>query len=247
MNATMKENKTMTLRQRLERWDTERRLARRRRQRAMEPERPRRRAETLPAKDPAADAWAEAAEPVRAAPAKTEAAAPIQTEIAQPVKAEPARAEARASRTRAPRLGRKAPRKESGGPVVYAPVVEESAGKEAAPAFTGSVSEWMAHVRRRLHSIRREEKARRFPESNRLPVQILLFFRGMLPMLGSHLRERKLFHRRSRISRTASRRPVEHRRAHTLWCLGGAAALILVVGFQRLPRVVAPPARCPGC
>ena len=239
MNATMKENKTMTLRQRLERWDTERRLARRRRQRAMEPERPRRRAETLPAKDPAADAWAEAAEPVRAAPAKTEAAAPIQTEIAQPVKAEPAppvrpepaRAEARASRTRAPKLGRKAPRKESGGPVVYAPVVEESAGKEAAPAFTGSVSEWMAHIRRRLHSIRREEKARRFPESNRLPVQILLFFRGMLPMLGSHLRERKLFRRRSRISRTASRRPVEHRRAHTLWFLGGAAALILVVGF----------------
>ena len=109
--------------------------------------------------------------------------------------------------------------------------MEESAGKEAAPAFTGSVSEWMAHVRRRLHSIRREEKARRFPESNRLPVQILLFFRGMLPMLGSHLRERKLFRRRSRISRTASRRPVEHRRAHTLWFLGGAAALILVVGF----------------
>ena len=91
MNATMKENKTMTLRQRLERWDTERRLARRRRQRAMEPERPRRRAETLPAKDPAVDAWAEAAEPVRAAPAKAEAAAPIQTETAQPVKAGPAR------------------------------------------------------------------------------------------------------------------------------------------------------------
>ena len=45
MNATMKENKTMTLRQRLERWDTERRLARRRRQRAMEPERPRRQPE----------------------------------------------------------------------------------------------------------------------------------------------------------------------------------------------------------
>ena len=72
MNATMKENKTMTLRQRLERWDTERRLARRRRQRAMETERPRRRAETLPARDPAPveDAWARTAvtEPVRTAP-----------------------------------------------------------------------------------------------------------------------------------------------------------------------------------
>ena len=36
MNATMKENKTMTPRQRLERWETELRLAIRRRQRAME-------------------------------------------------------------------------------------------------------------------------------------------------------------------------------------------------------------------
>ena len=238
MNATMKENKTMTLRQRLERWDTERRLARRRRQRAMETERPRRRAETLPARDPAPveDAWARTAvtEPIRTAPIQAEVrteTAPARPARSETARTEPAKAEAGTPRSRTPKLGRKAPRKESGGPVVYAPVVEESAGKEAAPAFTGSVSEWMAHIRRRLRSIRREEKARRFPESNRLPVQILLFFRGMLPMLGSRLRERKLFHRRSRISRTASRHPVEHRRAHTLYFLGGAAALILVVGF----------------
>ena len=238
MNATMKENKTMTLRQRLERWDTERRLARRRRQRAMETERPRRRAETLPARDPASveDAWARTAvtEPVRTAPIQAEVrteTAPARPARSETARTEPAKAEAGTPRSRTPKLGRKAPRKESGGPVVYAPVVEESAGKEAAPAFTGSVSEWMAHIRRRLRSIRREEKARRFPESNRLPVQILLFFRGMLPMLGSRLREQKLFRRRSRISRGGSRHPVEHRRAHTLYFLGGAAALILVVGF----------------
>ena len=238
MNATMKENKTMTPRQRLERWETELRLARRRRQRAMEAERPRRRAETLPAVDPAPaeDPWAEAvrAEAVKAESAKTEN---IQAEAvqAEAVKSEPVKAEARkaeAPKGRSHKLGRKARAvRESDSPVVYAPVVEKSAGKEAVPAFTGNLSEWMAHVRRRLRSIRREEKARRFPESNRLPVQLLLFFRGMLPMLGSHLRERKLFHRRSRISRTAGRRPVEHRRAHTLYFLGGAAALILVVGF----------------
>ena len=232
MNATMKENKTMTPRQRLERWETELRLARRRRQRAMEAERPRRRAETLPAVDPAPaeDPWAEAvqAEAVRAEAGKTEN---VQAEAAKAenVRSEPVKAEAPKGRSH--KLGRKAPRKESGGPVVYAPVVEESAGKEAAPAFTGSVSEWMAHIRRRLRSIRREEKARRFPESNRLPVQLLLFFRGMLPMLGSRLRERKLFRRRSRISRGGSRHPVEHRRAHTLYFLGGAAVVILVVGF----------------
>ena len=243
MNATMKENKTMTPRQRLERWETELRLARRRRQRAMEAERPRRRAETLPAVDPAPaeDPWAEAvrAEAVRAEAVKAESAKTenIQAEAvqAEAVKSEPVKAEARkaeAPKGRSHKLGRKARAvRESDSPVVYAPVVEKSAGKEAVPAFTGNLSEWMAHVRRRLRSIRREEKARRFPESNRLPVQLLLFFRGMLPMLGSHLRERKLFHRRSRISRTAGRRPVEHRRAHTLYFLGGAAALILVVGF----------------
>ena len=233
MNATMKENKTMTPRQRLERWETELRLARRRRQRAMEAERPRRRAETLPAVDPAPaeDPWAEVlpAEAVRAEAGKTEN---VQAEAAKAenVRSEPVKAEAPKGRSH--KLGRKARAvRESDSPVVYAPVVEKSAGKEAVPAFTGNLSEWMAHVRRRLRSIRREEKARRFPESNRLPVQLLLFFRGMLPMLGSHLRERKLFHRRSRISRTAGRRPVEHRRAHTLYFLGGAAALILVVGF----------------
>ena len=243
MNATMKENKTMTPRQRLERWETELRLARRRRQRAMEAERPRRRAETLPAVDPAPaeDLWAEAvrAEAVRAEAVKAESAKTenIQAEAvqAEAVKSEPVKAEARkaeAPKGRSHKLGRKARAvRESDSPVVYAPVVEKSAGKEAVPAFTGNLSEWMAHVRRRLRSIRREEKARRFPESNRLPVQLLLFFRGMLPMLGSHLRERKLFHRRSRISRTAGRRPVEHRWAHTLYFLGGAAALILVVGF----------------
>ena len=196
MNATMKENKTMTPRQRLERWETELRLARRRRQRAMEAERPRRRAETLPAVDPAPaeDPWAEAvqAEAVKAESAKTEN---IQAEAvqAEAVKSEPVKAEARkaeAPKGRSHKLGRKARAvRESDSPVVYAPVVEKSAGKEAVPAFTGNLSEWMAHVRRRLRSIRREEKARRFPESNRLPVQLLLFFRGMLPMLGSHLRE----------------------------------------------------------
>ena len=252
MNATMKENKTMTPRQRLERWETELRLARRRRQWAMEAERPRRRAETLPARDPAPveDPWAEVlpaeagkaeavrAESAKSGPAKTEniqAAVPAEAGKSEPVKAEAPKTEARKTEVpkgRSHKLGRKARAvREGDGPVVYAPVVEKSAGKEAVPAFTGSVSEWMAHVRLRLRSIRREEKVRRFPESNRLPVQLLLFARGMLPMLGSHLRERKLFHRRSRISRTAGRRPVEHRRAHTLWFLGGAAALILVVGF----------------
>ena len=198
-----------------------------------QPERPRRRAETLPAVDPAPaeDPWAEAvqAEAVRAEAGKTEN---VQAEAAKAenVRSEPVKAEAPKGRSH--KLGRKARAvRESDGPVVYAPVVEKSAGKEAVPAFTGNLSEWMGHIRRRLRSIRREEKARRFPESNRKPIQLLLFFRGMLPVLGSRLRERHLFHRRSRISRSGGHRPVEHRRAHTLCFLGGAAVVILVVGF----------------
>ena len=211
MNATMKEKDILTLRQRLERWETELRLARRRHRR-------RQRAEALPEKP--APVLTETAGPAKAEPAKTvPAPGPTRTDAA------PARSHA----FRSPRKPR-TPRREE-GPVVYAPVTEKSAGKEAVPAFTGNLSEWMSHIRRRLHSIGREEKARRFPESNRLPIQLLLFGRGMLPMLGSRLRERKLFHRRSRISRTASRRPVEHRRAHTLLFLGAAAVVVLVVGF----------------
>ena len=211
MNATMKEKDILTLRQRLERWETELRLARRRHRR-------RQRAEALPEKP--APVLTETAGPAKAEPAKTvPVPGPTRTDAA------PARSHA----FRSPRKPR-TPRREE-GPVVYAPVTEKSAGKEAVPAFTGNLSEWMSHIRRRLHSIGREEKARRFPESNRLPIQLLLFGRGMLPMLGSRLRERKLFHRRSRISRTASRRPVEHRRAHTLLFLGAAAAVVLVVGF----------------
>ena len=206
MNATMKEKDTLTLRRRLERWETELRLARRRRQRA----------EALPEKP---------------APVLTETAGAAKAEPAETVPAPgPTRTDAARSHAfRHPRKPR-TPRREE-GPVVYAPVTEKSAGKEAVPAFTGNLSEWMSHIRRRLHSIRREEKARRFPESNRLPIQLLLFGRGMLPMLGSRIRERKLFHRRSRISRTVSRRPVEHRRAHTLLFLGAAAVVVLVVGF----------------
>ena len=206
MNATMKEKDTLTLRRRLERWETELRLARRRRQRA----------EALPEKP---------------APVLTETAGAAKAEPAETVPAPgPTRTDAARSHAfRHPRKPR-TPRREE-GPVVYAPVTEKSAGKEAVPAFTGNLSEWMSHIRRRLRSIRREEKARRFPESNRLPIQLLLFGRGMLPMLGSRIRERKLFHRRSRISRTVSRRPVEHRRAHTLLFLGAAAVVVLVVGF----------------
>ena len=224
MNATRKqETDRLTLRRRLERWETELRLARyRRRRRSAGPAPETVSAQAAPENSPEAAAAQTAPEAVQAVPA-----------AARPEAPRAARAEGKARPARAAKPPRKARahRTESQGPVVYAPVTEESAGKEAVPAFTGNLSEWMGHIRRRLRSIRREEKARRFPESNRKPIQLLLFFRGMLPVLGSRLRERHLFHRRSRISRSGGHRPAEHRRAHTLCFLGGAAVVILVVGF----------------
>ena len=47
-----------------------------------------------------------------------------------------------------------------------------------------------AHIRRRCRHIFKEAKARRFPESNRRPVQLVLMLGGLLPMIGSHFRER---------------------------------------------------------
>ena len=224
MNATRKqETDRLTLRRCLERWETELRLARyRRRRRSAGPAPETVSAQAAPENSPEAAAAQTAPEAVQAVPA-----------AARPEAPRAARAEGKARPARAAKPPRKARahRTESQGPVVYAPVTEESAGKEAVPAFTGNLSEWMGHIRRRLRSIRREEKARRFPESNRKPIQLLLFFRGMLPVLGSRLRERHLFHRRSRISRSGGHRPAEHRRAHTLCFLGGAAVVILVVGF----------------
>ena len=135
MNATMKEKDILTLRQRLERWETELRLARRRHRR-------RQRAEALPEKP--APVLTETAGPAKAEPAKTvPVPGPTRTDAA------PARSHA----FRSPRKPRTPQREE--GPVVYAPVTEKSAGKEAVPAFTGNLSEWMSHIRRRLHSIGR--------------------------------------------------------------------------------------------
>ncbi len=48
------------------------------------------------------------------------------------------------------------------------------------------------HFRRRWRRIVRENKAHRFPESERLPIQLMLFFWGLLPMWGSLLQERVL-------------------------------------------------------
>jgi murein DD-endopeptidase MepM/ murein hydrolase activator NlpD len=88
----------------------------------------------------------------------------------------------------------------------------------------------MRRVRRRLRHIVREERARNFPESERLPVQLLLLAWNMLPMLGSRLQEltwnlrKRFFHHL-----TGLRNRLERHRVHPAVFLVGGAALAAVV------------------
>ena len=98
-------------------------------------------------------------------------------------------------------------------------------------------------VRRRARHVMREEKAHRFPESDRAPVQFLLFLRNMLPFLASRLTER----RRGRRSRQIAGRfglmqgrfqqKFEHGKLRPLPFLAGTAAVAAVVLFFALYTV----------
>ena len=68
---------------------------------------------------------------------------------------------------------------------------QESEG-EISPVVTGcqALAEKAKETRRHWRRLVRERRAKRFPESERLPVQLLLLAWGMLPTLGSLLGER---------------------------------------------------------
>ncbi len=57
-------------------------------------------------------------------------------------------------------------------------------------------------IRRRWRHIRREQRARRFPESNRTLILLVLLAGGLLPMLGSSLREKLMGRHRRAVRRT---------------------------------------------
>lgn len=84
-----------------------------------------------------------------------------------------------------------------------------AAGREPADGLSlGALYRGMARrirrTRRRWRQIVREERRHNFPESERLPIQFLLFVWNMLPMLGSLLREHT-WGRRKQALHTAER------------------------------------------
>lgn len=88
----------------------------------------------------------------------------------------------------------------------------------------------LRRVRRRVRHVVREEKARRFPESDRASVQFLLFARNMLPLLGTRFKEHKRGQRRQLAKRFSLIRGIfEQKKPMPLPFLAATGGLALVI------------------
>lgn len=96
-----------------------------------------------------------------------------------------------------------------------------------------SIAQRKLHFRRRWRRIVRENKAHRFPESERLPIQLMLFFWGMLPMWGSLLQERVLQKNSASRQKDAQKSAQKKRRwrVHPLVFLGSGCVLAAALMF----------------
>ncbi len=95
-----------------------------------------------------------------------------------------------------------------------------------------AIAQKRLHFRRRWRRIIRENKAHRFPESERLPIQLMLFFWGLLPMWGSLLQERVLIkHSASRQKSAQSAQRKRRWRIHPAVFLAGGCVLAAALLF----------------
>ena len=88
------------------------------------------------------------------------------------------------------------------------------------------------HIQRRWWHIVREEKKHNFPESERAPIQLVLFAWNMLHMLGSLLREKTWGRRKQRlhsIERLWAK--MERHKLHPAVFLGVACTLAVIIAF----------------
>ena len=103
---------------------------------------------------------------------------------------------------------------------------------EISPVVTGcrTLAEKAKETRRHWRRLVREKKAKRFPESERLPVQMLLLAWGMVPTLGGLLGERVRASRKQRHERVSALRAKLGRRWRfhpaMLLCGGCVAAAV---------------------
>lgn len=96
-----------------------------------------------------------------------------------------------------------------------------------------TIAQQKLRLRRRWRRIVRENKAHRFPESERLPVQLLLFFWGLLPMWGSLFQEAVLQKNRASRQKSAQSAQKKHWRVHpAVFLLGGSALAVILLFFS---------------
>ena len=104
--------------------------------------------------------------------------------------------------------------------------------RETAARLWQAVRQKAQRARRRWRHIVREKRASNFPESERAPIQLLLFAWSMLPMVGSRLREATWGRRKQAIHHVSHFRAwSEHHRIHPAAFLGVACGLAAIVMF----------------
>ncbi len=181
------------------------------------------------------------------APAKAEPKTAVKTEAKAEPKAEvkaAAKTEAKAEVKAATKTEAKVEPKAEVKAVAKAPaekaekVQAKPANRSAAPA-SNVVKTWYAsqrhnikRARLRWHHLVREKRETHFPESERLPVQLLLLAWGQLPVLGCKLRE-LLMGRRKRNIHSANRVAhwFETHKIRPVTYVAGACALAAVALF----------------
>ena len=116
-----------------------------------------------------------------------------------------------------------------------------SPARSSAAQFCEMVRKKAQWIRRRWHHIVREKRAKNFPESERAPIQLLLFAWSM-PMVGSRLREATWGHRKQAIHHVSHFRAwSEHHRIHPAAFLGvgcGFAAIVMFCSFYTVGTTV---------
>ena len=111
-----------------------------------------------------------------------------------------------------------------------APPPERREGEPLSPRQ--AIAQKRLYFRRRWRRIVRENKAHRFPESERIPIQLMLFIWGLLPMWGSLLQERVL--QKNSASRQKSAQSAQRTRrwrVHPMVFLGGGCVVAAVLLF----------------
>ena len=106
----------------------------------------------------------------------------------------------------------------------------EEEPSDALTRCTRRVVSQLRRIRRRIHMIVREQKARNFPESDRLPIQLALLLWNMIPMWASLFWEHTWGRRKQLLRRGAAMwSRLEHRKGHPVVFLGAACVLAVLI------------------